>query len=684
MDNNDVQEKKNTFLSSPSPGINGFSSGPVLNPNVESHTTFVQPVQQPEPKVQTSSPSIFGIAPVANPVVQKKQEPVQPVQQPEPKVQTSSPSIFGIAPVVNPVVQKKQEPVQPVQQLEPKVQTSSPSIFGIAPVVNPVEQKTPQSTFVQQSSNIFVTAPVSVPVSRDTSVVQSPSIFGTQPKTSPVIEEKPKSENNTFLNTSSNEGIFTGFGATGPVKNDMSSLQKEEKKETTIISHSLPGMTTTSSEGKFVSNIGPAPVANTTIKPTEDFVSIFKTEPKVPVQEVKNDVDEKRQLPKPTTELPKSEKKQTDDSPQIIMTIEDLMRSSYSEKVELEKKTRKANKWFFRLSIASGVAFAAVLLFAIFGKTNVFNFIGSRVYYQDKKVTITGVNTTAVVVDNKYKVAFNDEEDQREQAKKYIVQDSENQKKKCSNDEVKKIESEIESEYGIVAVNLCEMDTDFAKEIKNMIGVVYKEFPMIKSELTNLTLNNMEDGTGVLAFFNPALKFADSNKLGGYPKIYKMMISLNSQFFLDESLSEIVRNSASSEYFPSGATRTTIVAHEFGHYLSFLAQLHNSDMDKLMLIIRKDYKSYVKVIEDSNEGVFSKKILEEALANYNEKYGNDFSDIEEFRSSISMYASAYDQTGTPIYDEAIAESFHDYYINRGNAKRASLEVMEVLKKYLTN
>ena len=39
--------------------------------------------------------------------------------------------------------------------------------------------------------------------------------------------------------------------------------------------------------------------------------------------------------------------------------------------------------------------------------------------------------------------------------------------------------------------------------------------------------------------------------------------------------------------------------------------------------------------------------------------------------------------GEYIYDETIAEAFHDYYINRDNAKEVSKEIVKVLKKYLS-
>ena len=373
---------------------------------------------------------------------------------------------------------------------------------------------------------------------------------------------------------------------------------------------------------------------------------------------------------------------------EVAMDVQRLMQETLSPKIELERKTKKENKLFFTLSIASGAVFIIVLLFAIFGKVDIFNFSIQEVYYENKNVKSNSDYSTAIVTDNKWRVEFDSKKNERTQAIEYIKKDSQNQKEKCTNESVKKVEQEIEEKYGIVAVNFCELDYKFANEIKNMIAVVHKEFPMVSTELTNLTLQNMKDENGydldnILASFKSASLFAKSTTLTGYPQIYKMSILLNAKSFLDPSLGEKVRILSGSGHFSSGATRSSIVAHEFGHYLSFLAQLHNSDLKELLLITRRNFRAYSKLINASDEGVFSKKILDEAYNNATKK-GYSYSDLFEFRSSISSYAASSDMEGMPLYDETIAEAFHDYYLNRDNANPASLEIMKVLKKYLNN
>ena len=81
------------------------------------------------------------------------------------------------------------------------------------------------------------------------------------------------------------------------------------------------------------------------------------------------------------------------------------------------------------------------------------------------------------------------------------------------------------------------------------------------------------------------------------------------------------------------------------------------------------------------KGEFSLLMIEEAYNNY-KKDTNTTLTIDEWRATISNYAVARDQNGEYIYDETIAEAFHDVYLNGDNAKEASKYIISVLKKHL--
>ena len=85
--------------------------------------------------------------------------------------------------------------------------------------------------------------------------------------------------------------------------------------------------------------------------------------------------------------------------------------------------------------------------------------------------TATGVGVTRVVFDNQYLkqtiLTSKDEVDF------FIKLDNENNKSRCS-EEIKQIEQRIETNYGIIAANLCEIDLSFAQEIENVIEFINK------------------------------------------------------------------------------------------------------------------------------------------------------------------------------------------------------------------
>lgn len=180
----------------------------------------------------------------------------------------------------------------------------------------------------------------------------------------------------------------------------------------------------------------------------------------------------------------------------------------------------------------------------------------------------------------------------------------------------------------------------------------------------------------------PVFTFATSNTSTGYPVAIKTQILLNADYFLDTAkLISSVRYGSESGYFPPNATRSSTVAHEFGHYLSYVALLNYYDTEQLNFVKSSNVKVLYSVYDDFNAGDFSKKVLEEAYAEYQRSYSTK-ENFDEFRASISQYAVSKDKTGQYIYDETIAEAFHDCYLNGDNAKIASKIIMKVLLQYL--
>lgn len=285
---------------------------------------------------------------------------------------------------------------------------------------------------------------------------------------------------------------------------------------------------------------------------------------------------------------------------------------------------------------------------------------------------------TSIVYDNQYmkQLTLKKEED----VFKLISTDSIKQKSNCPANIVK-IENEIINNYGIVAVNLCEMDYDFALEIRDVTKYIYNNYPQARNYLTNLTLANVGEDSTFIAAFMPVFSFATSKTDSGYPVAIKTQILLNAKYFLNNTkIKNSVNYGEKSGYFPPHASRSSTVAHEFGHYLSYVALLNYYHSEQLNYVKSSQASLLYQVYADFNEGTFSYNLLREAYESYSQLYSND--SFDEFRESISVYAMAKDSHGNYIYDETIAEAFHDVYLNGDLAQPASSYIVRTLMSKL--
>ena len=290
-----------------------------------------------------------------------------------------------------------------------------------------------------------------------------------------------------------------------------------------------------------------------------------------------------------------------------------------------------------------------------------------------------GKYKTAIITDNVYSgISVNSIQD----AKKLIVEDSVNQKQSDYPKEIIDAENSIINKYGITAVNLREMDKEYVEELEKVVGRIYSDFPSARGYLTNLTLTNIDmRQAGIIALFMPSFIFGTSDTDTSRPWVIKSQIQLNAKFFLNpEKIDISVETSSKSGHFPPNATRYSPLAHEFGHYLSFIALLNNYYTNSLIIIEDNKLQNYYDIMHDFSKGTFSKKMLDEAYQNYLKD--NSYIDFDKWRGNISNYALSKDEQGDYIYDETIAEAFHDTYLNGNNANKVSKYIVDVLKKYL--
>lgn len=287
---------------------------------------------------------------------------------------------------------------------------------------------------------------------------------------------------------------------------------------------------------------------------------------------------------------------------------------------------------------------------------------------------------TDIIADNTYSgITVNSVTD----AKQLIEQDSVNQKQEDYPKEIIQIENTIIQEYGITAVNLKEVDLEFAKELEDVLKDLYNEYPNAREHLTNLTLINLPITEGnTIALFRPVFTFGTSNTNTTRPWVIKTQIQLNAKYFLNpDKLQMAAETSSKAGHFPKNATRYSSIAHEFGHYLSFIALMNHHSTDSILLLDDNKAQNLQDIYMDFGQMTFSRQMLEEAYQNYLSNNGQNIG-FDEWRGQISQYALQKDESGNYIYDETIAEAFHDVYLNKENASTPSKYIVEVLKKYV--
>ena len=101
-------------------------------------------------------------------------------------------------------------------------------------------------------------------------------------------------------------------------------------------------------------------------------------------------------------------------------------------------------------------------------------------------------------------------------------------------------------------------------------------------------------------------------------------------------------------------------------------------IDNIILVTKDNEENINNIIESVNSQSYSKQLVMEALINYNQIYDTNLK-LEEFTLLISNYANRKNDRNEYIYDEAIAEAVHDYYLHETLSSKASLEIIKVLK-----
>lgn len=329
----------------------------------------------------------------------------------------------------------------------------------------------------------------------------------------------------------------------------------------------------------------------------------------------------------------------------------------------------------------------SLLCLGIFGLMGMCYFRGQDLFkpvaYLKKQITsyIYGYNTSIIKTDNKYnRKNVNSYED----AIELIKRDFQEQSYMCySNPELSMLEYTLEDDYTIPSVVFCDISLTEAQKIKDVVDKMYALFPNIKGALTNITITNAATNSEYIARFQPMYQFVNINDdIANYNKVNKTQILLNSYYFLNENMLEKpISDIVGENWYVNDATWESTVAHEIGHYISFVIFLREHNLQNITFVDKSNYELINTLMKEFDSGEFSKNILNEALTNYNQKYHTNF-DLFSYAATISDYASTKDDKGNLIADETIAEAIHDYYLHGYSMKSSSYEIINIIKRKL--
>lgn len=265
----------------------------------------------------------------------------------------------------------------------------------------------------------------------------------------------------------------------------------------------------------------------------------------------------------------------------------------------------------------------------------------------------------------------------KEESKEMIEKEYSKQKWMCNNN-IKTLQTIqlIKSDNRILNVNLCDIKEENAQLLLEILKKLNSIFPNTAGVLTNITIENSKSKDDYIAKFNPINSILTTDNIKKYPIVNKTQIILNSYYFLNK---DIKNSKLKNSIYVKDATYESIIAHEFGHYISYVALLKQNNIQNLLYIDNSNYESYNNIKKDIEYGIFSKKIVLDLYNNYD--INNDVS-LEDFVGKISQYARKKDREGNIIYDEVIAEAIHDYYLHGNNSNEISILIVNKLKEML--
>lgn len=284
---------------------------------------------------------------------------------------------------------------------------------------------------------------------------------------------------------------------------------------------------------------------------------------------------------------------------------------------------------------------------------------------------------TAIEAHKQFKAEVKSKEAGKDAIRQYGVK----QRALYENPTVEAIELEMEQTFGLLAVNLGEIEEQTAKDIRDAFSYVYDKYPWIRDSLTNISLCNFESAKSTYVAVTQSREFMMKDA-GEYPYVVKYEIILNAAKFMNrEQLLKDCDILVASGQRCENTNITSIVVHELGHQLTNVYAMKEFGLTDAYYITEDNAEAYSRYVTNQlkTNQIIEQSILESAYALWQSEYQQSGSE-EDFRGSISGYAKGVQEDGGISYGETIAEAIADIYLNGDHAADASKAIEAVLKE----
>lgn len=243
-----------------------------------------------------------------------------------------------------------------------------------------------------------------------------------------------------------------------------------------------------------------------------------------------------------------------------------------------------------------------------------------------------------------------------------INEEGAQQRRRYNNPVIHEIEERMQEEYGILQVNLGEMNEEMARKIESACSYMYDKYPILKGKVSNLTLGNLPgDNTLAKVDYREFIVPNDAS----YPIVMKHELILNARDFLNqERLQNTINRTVKASQWMDGMNIEGVIVHELGHSLIDVLRMEHYGITCPFYITKEQEEAYVEFNTDelaSNQTML-KELLQDSFEEYKKGTGKDVT-FEEFCKSISGYASGIQEDGGQSYDETCAEVFVDEYLH---------------------